>query len=121
MHAGERVAAYEHTGGYFAEHSTPERYLESNYALLSGTKLRNPPGALAGRDPSATVDPSATIVEPVRICAGAVIGPGITVGPRVVVGPGARLTESAKDTVVWANASLPGGTVETFGNGRVAT
>jgi NDP-sugar pyrophosphorylase family protein len=121
MHEGGRVGAYEHEVGYFAEHSTPERYLESNWALVSGTPLRNPPGPLSGRDTSATIDPSATVVEPVRICAGAVVGPGITVGPRVVVGPGARVTTSTTDTVVWAKASLPGGAVEVLGNGRVVT
>ncbi len=64
LRAGERVAAYEHTGGYFAEHSTPERYLESNWALLGGAALRHPPGPLVGVDASATIDPTATIVPP---------------------------------------------------------
>jgi NDP-sugar pyrophosphorylase family protein len=107
MHAGGRVAAYEHDDGYFAEHSTPERYLESSFALLSGTRLRNPPGPLAGIDPTATIDPRATIVEPVRICAGAVIGP-VTVGPLAVVGAGARVERDIARTVVWAGATADG-------------
>jgi NDP-sugar pyrophosphorylase family protein len=105
MHAGERVAAYEHEHGYFAEHSTPERYLESSWALLDGTPLRYPPGPTRGIDPSARVDPSARIVEPVRICANAVIGPNVTVGPYAVVGEGGRVERSIERTVVWANAT----------------
>ena len=104
LRAGERVAAFEHEGGYFAEHSTPERYLESNWALLGGEPLRNPPGVLVGVDPSAVIDPSATIVEPVRICASARVGANVTVGPYAVVGEGARVERSIERTVVWANA-----------------
>src|SRR6185436_5705463 len=48
LRAGERVAAYEHRDGYFAEHSTPERYLESNWALLAQTTVRHPPGPMRG-------------------------------------------------------------------------
>jgi mannose-1-phosphate guanylyltransferase len=103
MHAGGRVAAYEHEQGYFAEHSTPERYLESNWALLSGTALRNPPGPLTGVDPTATIDPRAKLVEPVRICARAVIG-AVTVGPHAVVGEGATVERDVTRTVVWAGA-----------------
>jgi mannose-1-phosphate guanylyltransferase len=104
LRAGERLAAYEHEHGYFAEHSTPERYLESNWALLDGTELRNPPGPTRGVDASAKIDPSARIVEPVRICAGAVIGPDVSVGPYAVVGEGARVERSIDRTVVWAGA-----------------
>src|SRR5262245_35275350 len=81
LRAGGRVAAYEHEHGYFAEHSTLERYLESNWALLDGTPLRHPPGPTRGIDPTATLDASARIVEPVRICARATIAAGVTVGP----------------------------------------
>ena len=102
MHAGGRVAAYEHDSGYFAEHSTPERYLESNWALLSGTSLRHPPGPLHGVAASASIDPRATIVEPVRICAGASVGP-VAVGPYAVVGDGARVERDITRTVVWAH------------------
>ncbi|HEY5952451.1 MAG TPA: NDP-sugar synthase [Kofleriaceae bacterium] len=104
MHAGERVAAYEHEHGYFAEHSTPERYLESNWALLDGTALRHPPGPTRGVDPSARIDASARVVEPVRICANAVIGANVVVGPYAVVGEGARVERSIERTVVWAGA-----------------
>jgi NDP-sugar pyrophosphorylase family protein len=109
LRAGERVAAFEHEGGYFAEHSTPERYLESNWALLGGERLRHPPGELAGVDPSAHVDPTATIRGPVRICANAHVGPNITVGPFAVVGEGARVERSIERTVVWANAVVRAG------------
>jgi len=110
LRAGERVAAFEHVGGYFAEHSTPERYLESNWALLGGQQLRNPPTRhLAGIDPSARIAASATIVGPVRIGAGAVIAPGVTVGPYAVVGDGARVERSITRTVVWAGATAASG------------
>lgn len=100
LRAGERVAAYEHTGGYFAEHSTPERYLESNFALLRGQHLRNPPGRLAGIDPTARIHPDARIVEPVKIGAHARIG-AVTLGPDVVVGDGAVVEQSLERAVVW--------------------
>jgi mannose-1-phosphate guanylyltransferase len=105
LRAGERVLAYEHAHGYFAEHSTPERYLESNRALLDGAPLHHPPTRTSGIDPTARVHPTATIVEPVKICAGAVIGAHVTVGPHAVVGEGARVTRSIASTVVWAGAT----------------
>jgi NDP-sugar pyrophosphorylase family protein len=105
MRAGGRVAAFEHEQGYFAEHSTPERYLESNWSLLSEATLRHPPGVLHGVDRDARVDPSATIVEPVRICARATIGPGVTVGPRAVVGEDARVERYLSNAIVWAGAT----------------
>ncbi|HEY5920192.1 MAG TPA: NDP-sugar synthase [Kofleriaceae bacterium] len=105
LRGGERVAAYEHAQGYFAEHSTPERYLESNWALLDGTALRHPPGPTRGIDASAQVDPSARIVEPVRICANASVAAGVIVGPYAVVGEGARVERSIERTVVWAGAT----------------
>ena len=104
MRAGELVAAYEHTRGYFAEHSTPERYVESNVALLGGAPLAHPPTNLRGVDPTARVHASATLVGPVKICAGAVIDAGVTVGPNVVVGEGARVARSIRDSVIWAGA-----------------
>jgi NDP-sugar pyrophosphorylase family protein len=106
MRAGERLAAYEHTGGYFSEHSTPERYLESNRALLGGVALRHPPGRLVGIDPTARLHPTVTVVEPVKIGAGARIGAGVTVGPYAVIGDGARIDASVANTVVWAGAEL---------------
>jgi mannose-1-phosphate guanylyltransferase len=106
LRAGEPVLAYEHRDGYFAEHSTPERYLESNWALLDGQTLRHPPGRLVGVDPTARIHPGATLVGPVRICAGAEIATPITVGPYVVIGEGARVTHPLSRAVVW-----PSGTV----------
>jgi NDP-sugar pyrophosphorylase family protein len=106
LRAGERVLAYEHERGYFAEHSTPERYLESNWALLDGAPLRHPPSArLGGIDPTARVHPTATIVAPVKIGVRAVIDAGVTVGPYAVVGDGARVARSIERTVVWPGAT----------------
>jgi len=106
LRAGGAVAAYEHADGYFAEHSTPERYVESNRALLAGAPLRHPPGRLAGIDPTARVHPGAVIAEPVKIGAGAVIGPGVTIGPGTVVGDGAVVTASVAGAIVWAGARV---------------
>jgi NDP-sugar pyrophosphorylase family protein len=104
LRAGERVAAYEHRDGYFAEHSTPERYLASNWALVGGERLRHPPTRLHGIDPTARLHPGAMIVEPVKIGAFAVIGDGVTVGPNAVVGDAAVVRASIANTVVWAGA-----------------
>ena len=94
--------------GYFAEHSTPERYLAGNLALLRRPALlRFPPGPLDGIDATAFVDPTALIQHPVRICAGASVGAGAVVGPEVVLGaravvaPGVRLSR----VVVWPDAT----------------
>lgn len=104
LRAGERVAAYEHTTGYFAEHSTPERYLASNMALLGGTPLRHPPTRLTGIDPTARIHPDATIIEPVKIGTGTIVGAGVTIGPNAIIGDGAIVRASIANTVVWAGA-----------------
>ena len=84
LRAGELCAAYEHRDGYFAEHSTPARYLESNRALLAGeVTLRHPPGRIGGIDPSARIHPGATLVAPTAIGAGAWLD-AVVVGPNVV-------------------------------------
>lgn len=102
LRGGERVAAYEHRDGYFAEHSTAERYLASNWALLGGAALSHPPSKLHGIDPTARLHPSATILPPVKIGAGAVVGAGVTIGPNAVLGDGAIARASIANTVVWA-------------------
>jgi NDP-sugar pyrophosphorylase family protein len=103
---GERVVAYEHVRGYFAEHSTTERYLDSNWSLLAGTTLRHPPGRLVGIDPTARIHPDATIVEPIKIGAGAVVG-SHTVGPYAVIGDGVRVDRDVTRAVWWSGASDP--------------
>lgn len=106
MHAGEHVAAYEHRDGYFAEHSTPARYYESNRALLAGdVTLRHPPGRLGRIDPTARIAPSVTIVPPVQIGAFARIAANVTVGPDATVGDGAHVTRSIASTIVWPDAT----------------
>lgn len=104
LRSGELVLAYEHREGYFAEHSTPERYLDSNWSLLGGTPLRNPPGHLVAIDPTARIHHSATIVAPVCIGPGATIAANTTVGPFAVVGAGAQVERSIARTVVWDGA-----------------
>jgi mannose-1-phosphate guanylyltransferase len=110
LKGGETVAAFEQNTGYFAEHSTPARYLEGNRALLRASSFAAPPGRLAGVDPTARIAPSAVIREPVKIGAGAVIGAGATIGPEVVVGSGANVLAGARleRCVVWAGAEVGG-------------
>lgn len=110
LRGGEVVRAYEHERGYFAEHSTPARYLESNRALLDGADLRFPPAELAGIDPAADVGAGVTVREPVRVAAGAAIGDGATIGPYAVIGSGAQVAAGAtvERAVVWPHAKVTG-------------
>jgi mannose-1-phosphate guanylyltransferase len=125
--AGETIQAATLTG-YFAEHSTPARYLEGNLALLrEPTLLADPPGALVGIEPSAAVDPAAQIVGPVRIEAGAIVERDARIGPLAVIGQGAFVAAGVevRRAVIWPGATLttpvadavvtPSGTVEVEG------
>lgn len=90
--AGERIESILHAG-YWHEHSTPERYLQGNWNLLSGSvNLTYPPGPLLRIAPSATVAPDA------------VLGPHVVIGARSVVHPGARLDR----VVVWPDSTVTG-------------
>ena len=103
LEGGTRIMA-AHLSGYFAEHSTPERYLAGNLALLADPSLvPQAPGALIGVDSNATVAPDAIVTAPVRIQAGAVVEPGAHVGPGVVVGTDARVRGGVRlqRAVVW--------------------
>lgn len=101
--AGERIGSVTMTG-YFAEHSTPERYLAGNLDLLENPGLLpHAPGPLTGVDPGARIDPSARVVGPVRVAAGAVVEAGALVGPGAVIGGGARVAAGAEvvRSVLW--------------------
>jgi len=114
--AGERIGSMSITG-YFAEHSTPERYLAGNLALLDNPALlSHPPGPLTGVDPAAQVDPRAQIVAPARVAAGAVVEAGAVVGPWVVVCSGGRVSEGAQvvRSVVWPGATAQGNVTGTI-------
>jgi NDP-sugar pyrophosphorylase family protein len=110
LRAGEVVAAFEQREGYFAEHSTPARYLASNWAMLDGVPITAPPGELSGVDQAADVARDAVIREPVRIGPGASIGAGAVVGPYAVIGTCATVAAGSviERTVVWANAHVNG-------------
>lgn len=110
LRGGEIVSAFEQRDGYFAEHSTPARYLASNWAMLDGVPLTAPPGDLRGIDQAADVARDAVIHEPVRIGPGASIGAGARVGPYAVVGTGAIIDAGTvlERTVVWAGARVNG-------------
>jgi mannose-1-phosphate guanylyltransferase len=110
LRAGETIRAVT-LGGYFAEHSTPARYLEGNLALLRRPELlRDPPGPLVGVDPGARVAAGARVVGPVRIAAGVEVEAGAEVGPEVVVDAGARVAAGARlrRAVVWSGAVATG-------------
>jgi NDP-sugar pyrophosphorylase family protein len=108
--AGETIAAVTHSG-YFAEHSTPERYLAGNLALLrQPSLLRAPPGPLVGVAAGASIDARAQVIAPCRIESGAIVEGGAVVGPDVVVGAGARVAAGARleRSVVWPGAVAAG-------------
>lgn len=105
--------------GFFADPSTPERYLEANLALLRDPALlAQPPGALVGVDGGAHVHPGARVVMPSRIAGGAVVEAGAVVGPLAVICAGARVAAGARveRAVVWPGAVVRDEVVD-----RVAT
>ena len=108
--AGARVQGFV-MSGYFEEHSTPERYLAGNLALLRRPGLvATPPGPLTGVDPAARVDATATLRPPLRLGAGAVVEAKAVVGPDVVVSSGGTIAAGARITraVVWPGARATG-------------
>ena len=107
---GARINGFVYDG-YFEEHSTPERYLAGNLALLRQPGLvSSPPGPLTGVDPQAQVAATAVLRPPVRIGAGAVVEHGAQLGPEVVVAPGGRVAPGSHlvRTVVWQGARAEG-------------
>ncbi len=89
---GERIEAIRYDG-YWHEHSTPERYLQGNWNLLSGSvRLTQPPGPIRAIAPSAIVEP------------GASLSPLVVVGARSVVRKTARLDR----VVVWPDSVVDG-------------
>jgi NDP-sugar pyrophosphorylase family protein len=106
--AGETIRA-EVLPGYFAEHSTPERYLEGNLALLRDPSLvPHPPGPLVGVDAAARLEPGARVVGACRVEAGAVIEAGAEIGPDAVVAAGARVAAGVRvrQSVVWPDVAV---------------
>ncbi len=109
LEAGVRIAA-QTLGGYFAEHSTPARYLAGNLDLLHDPSLvPHPPGPLTGIAPTAQAA-GARLIPPYRIGAGAVVEPGAEIGPAVVIGARARIDASARirNAVVWSDTAVAG-------------
>jgi NDP-sugar pyrophosphorylase family protein len=97
--------------GFFADPSTPERYLAANLALLNDPGLvAHPPGPLVGVDDAARVHPEARVIMPSRVAAGAVVEAGAVVGPLAVICAGARVAAGARveQTVVWPDATAEG-------------
>ncbi len=108
--SGQSIASFT-MKGYFAEHSTPERYLVGNLDLLQNPGLLpQAPGPLVGVDPGAHVDPSAQLRTPVRVAAGAVVEAGAIVGPATVICSRGRAAAGAEiaHSVVWPDATASG-------------
>jgi mannose-1-phosphate guanylyltransferase len=106
--AGAHIRALRLTG-YFAEHSTPERYLAGNLALLRAPGLvPHPPGPLTGIDAGAQIAAGAIIHAPCRLEAGASVGAGAVIGPAVVLGAGARVAAGVRlrDVVAWPDTAV---------------
>ncbi len=114
---GELVAAHVvNSNRYFAEHSTPERYLQSNIDLLSGASVRHPPGPLSGVDAGAHIDPSSTVTQPVAIAAGVRVGARCKIGPCAVLGAGAVVADGTtmERAIAWPNARVSGTVTDTI-------
>ena len=109
LEAGARIAA-QRLDGYFAEHSTPERYLAGNLDLLHNPSLvPHPPGSLTGIAPTAQTG-GARLIPPYRISAGAIVEPGAEIGPAAVIGARAQIrgTARVRNAVVWADTVVDG-------------
>jgi mannose-1-phosphate guanylyltransferase len=109
LEAGARIAA-QRLDGYFAEHSTPERYLAGNLELLHNPSLvPHPPGPLTGIASNAQTA-GARLIPPYRIAAGAMVEPGAEIGPAAVIGARARIRATARirNAVVWSDTVVDG-------------
>jgi NDP-sugar pyrophosphorylase family protein len=107
---GGQVAAFDAGSAYFAEHSTPPRYLAGNLDLLAREPLRHAPGPNRGIAPNAHIDSTARIVHPVYIGPSAHIGPQTVIGPQAIVGAHAVVEAGSEleRCVVWAGARAAG-------------
>ena len=89
---GERIEGIRYDG-YWHEHSTPARYLQGNWNLVSGSvTLTHPPGPLRAIAPSAIIEP------------GAQLSPLVVVGARSIVRKSAKLDR----VVVWPDSTVDG-------------
>ncbi len=89
---GERIEAIRYAG-YWHEHSTPERYLQGNWNLLSGSvNLTYPPSEIRAIAPTAIIEP------------GAQLSAQVVVGARSIVRAPARLDR----VVVWPDSTVDG-------------
>lgn len=99
LHAGERIEGVRYDG-YWHEHSTPARYLQGNWNLLSGAvRLDHPPGALEPIAESAIVAPEAFLGRQVVLGARSRVGPRARL-ERVVVWPDSAVDEPLADAIV---------------------
>ena len=105
---GGRVDAFEHKAGYFAEHSTPKRYLQGNIDLLREQVFLNRP--VLKSYPPLQMGKGSKIVEPVFLGQGVSIGEGCTLGPSVILGNNVVVASDSKieNAVVWADSRIEG-------------
>lgn len=110
IQGGGKVSAFVHEKGYFAEHSTPKRYLQSNVDLLQEGVLSNPPRGMSGGSGKSGFHSSTRLVEPVVVHPGSQIGANCMIGPNVVIGSGALVADNStlSNCVVWAGAKVSG-------------
>lgn len=98
---GERIEGVRYDG-YWHEHSTPERYLQGNWNLLSGAvTLAHPPGPIRAIAPDATVEPGATLSAQVVVGARSIVRAGARL-ERVVVWPDCTVEGALSDAIVTA-------------------
>jgi mannose-1-phosphate guanylyltransferase len=130
IEAGETVCGHLQPDRYFAEPSTPSRYLAAAMDLVDG-KVPMARFRAGGVDPFAgfetpapglRIHPSATLAPEARlegsvwvgpgaqVAAGAVVGPSVVIESGAAVGPGARVSRSVvwTDTVIGPKERLDG-------------
>lgn len=119
LDAGHTVLGFD-VPGYFCDVGTPERLLEANLLLLSGSVALTHLDPFARFPASATrtfvhegaeIAPGAELIAPVIVDEGAVIEAGARVGPFAVVGKRARVGAGAlvERAVLQSGARAEGG------------
>ena len=122
--ADEVVCGYLQTEGYWAEPSTPARYLAAVQDLLAGrvelARFRaggvDPFAGTTGDDPGIHVHPDAKVGEWVQLEPPCYVGPGVELGAGCEVGPGAAIEAGAvlepgavvTRSVVWPGTVIRG-------------
>jgi mannose-1-phosphate guanylyltransferase len=107
---GDRVQAYIHRG-YWLDIGTPEKYLQAQHDILSGSFKTTLDGQrLAGGviDPTASVSPDCRLTGPFYIGPGCQVASGCLIGPDTVLVGDVRLAAGARvaGSVIWTGCRL---------------